>query len=170
MSCVWHWWLSWYLKFKLKTGIKNHHWNSSSSDQVISATYSPKMRNMFLLPHVITNLTAVRRIYDCLSPLRQSPGSLLAISWLFPKHRRTGNDARILANYPRDLWFSYGWNVLLHMISLLYVVILFLLHPLKYMDGSTLFVRYVLLSTINYFNVQHFPQWLLPKFYFWVWS
>ena len=59
---------------------------------LISAIYSPKARDASVFPHVIPSLTAVRGIYEWLSPWRQYPGNLNAMSLLFPKLLSIGHD------------------------------------------------------------------------------
>lgn len=120
-------------------------------------------------PHVITNLTAVRRTYDCLSPLRHSPGNLIVISWLFPKRQRTGNYATIFVNYPGYPWFSHWWNVLTYNSPSLLLLLLFFTASTELSGQKYIMCWICTLVTINYFNIQHFSQWLLPKFYVWGW-
>lgn len=77
--------LNWRQRLKIVTG-------ALLVIMLISAIYSPKTRDAFVFPHVIPSLTAVRGIYEWLSPWRQYPGNLNVMSWLFPKHLSIGND------------------------------------------------------------------------------
>ena len=75
---------------------------------------------------MVSSLIEVRRIYECPSPLRQSPRNLNAISWLFPKHLRTRNEASIvLVNY---FWFPYWGNTLLDAIHMLFYCLFYCTH------------------------------------------
>lgn len=90
---AWPWWSYSDLNFKLKTGIKKSSleliWQSENKCHLLTSN-----GEWVPIPRVVTNLTEVGRIYDCLSPLRHSRGRLIAFSWLSPKHQRTGNYTR----------------------------------------------------------------------------
>ena len=71
----------------------------------------------------------------------------------------------IFVNYLLYLWISYWGNILLHKIHLLSFDTIFTASTVISGCKCIICGIHTVITPTNYFNIHHFAQWLLPKFY-----